>query len=140
MEANRGAGKGWFLAAALTAVCTGAPGCGAAQKIELASSKDRPLVAMTDRKTFEPSFLDVRRGATVVWRNTSALTHTVTADPSLAADPAHVEFPSAAIPFDSGEVQPGGQFAHRFDEPGIYRYVCLPWETAGMAGSVRVSR
>ena len=39
---------------------------------------------------FDPETITIRAGQTVQWRNTSPIPHTVTADPALAADPAHV--------------------------------------------------
>ncbi|WP_162622742.1 plastocyanin/azurin family copper-binding protein [Salinisphaera orenii] len=33
---------------------------------------------------------------------------------------------------------PGADYAHRFTEPGTYRYFCIPHEAAGTVGTVVV--
>lgn len=96
------------------------------------------VVEMNNRLQFLPDTVRVRAGKTVVWRNTSDIVHTVTADPSLAARPDNVRLPSGAQPFDSGDLVPGAEFRRRFDVAGEYRYVCLPHELAGMIGVVIV--
>lgn len=97
-----------------------------------------PIVYMTDRARFEPAQITVNVGETVEWRNTSGHAHTVTADPELARNPAHVVLPEGAQTFHSGEVTPGQRYAYRFDTPGTYYYVCLPHEEQGMVGIVVV--
>jgi plastocyanin len=58
---------------------------------------------------FEPATVGLGAGGTVTWRLAGAAPHTVSAvDGS----------------FDSGMLQPGATFSHRFDEPGTYRYAC----------------
>ena len=44
------------------------------------------LVRMTDRGAFEPAQIKINVGDTVLWRNDSGKTHSVTADPEKAAD------------------------------------------------------
>ncbi|MEX0700649.1 MAG: plastocyanin/azurin family copper-binding protein [Planctomycetales bacterium] len=102
-------------------------------------SQAAPIVSMTDRARFEPAQITVKVGETVEWRNTSRHPHTVTADPELAKNPAHVVLPEGARPFHSGEVHPGERFTHTFDTPGTYFYVCLPHEDIGMVGVVVVN-
>lgn len=96
------------------------------------------MVMMTDRMRFEPALITINVGETVRWRNNSRMGHTVTADPSLAANPAHVVLPEGAQPIHSGEVAAGGEFSHTFQTPGTYYYVCLPHEEQGMVGVVVV--
>lgn len=96
-------------------------------------------VTMTNQLAFEPVTLRVRPGETVVWRNTSDVVHTVTADPEKVAARANVQLPEGAAPFDSGDMAPGAEFRHTFTVPGEYRYVCVPHEIAGrMLGVVIV--
>ncbi len=59
---------------------------------------------------YRPSQIDVLPGETVSWTNVSTRTHTVTSDSGL---------------FDSGTVDSGGHFAHRFDVAGAYAYHCV---------------
>ncbi|HUE96139.1 MAG TPA: plastocyanin/azurin family copper-binding protein [Longimicrobiaceae bacterium] len=95
-------------------------------------------VDMTDALTFTPRTVTIRAGQSVRWRGVGNAVHTVTADPSLARDPANVRLPAGAEPFDSGIIQPGGQFVRTFTVAGRYDYVCLPHETVGMLGTVIV--
>lgn len=99
---------------------------------------DTAVVTMDDRLRFLPDTIRVRAGQAVRWENTSVLIHTVTADPALAWDPANVSLPPGAAPFDSGDMLPEGDYTHVFRVPGVYRYVCLPHERAGMVGVVIV--
>jgi len=95
-------------------------------------------VTMTNRLTYEAEAVRVRVGETVTWENTSDLIHTVTGDPSRAADEGSVSLPDGAAPFDSGNLQPGETFSHTFRVPGEYVYFCVPHEAAGMVGRVIV--
>lgn len=95
-------------------------------------------VGMNDRLQFTPDTVRIRAGETVLWRNTSVLPHTVTADPSKVVRPANVVLPDGAAPFDSGNMDPGATFSHTFTTPGTYRYVCVPHELANMIGVVIV--
>lgn len=95
-------------------------------------------VDMTNRLLFAPDTVRVRAGETVLWRNSSMLPHTVTADPSKAVSADNVELPAGAEPFDSGNIDPERTWSHTFTVPGTYRYVCVPHELAGMVGVVVV--
>ena len=88
--------------------------------------------------SFNPGTIRISPGQTVQWRNTSPITHTVTADKARAANPANVILPPGAPPFHSGAVPAGQVWAYTFTIPGTYRYVCLPHERAGMIGTVVV--
>lgn len=96
------------------------------------------IVEMDNRLRFLPDTVRVRVGETVRWRNTSDIVHTVTADPERAARAENVRLPAGAAPFDSGDMPPGAEFAHRFTVAGEYHYVCLPHELAAMVGVVIV--
>lgn len=77
-------------------------------------------VSMVDN-AFSPSNLTVRVGSTVTWVNDGAAIHTAT---------------DANGGFDSGLINPGGRFSHRFDRAGTYRYTCIVHP--GMAGTITV--
>jgi plastocyanin len=96
------------------------------------------IVQMLDGHRFEPAQVRINVGDSIEWRNNSREPHTVTADPEMAADPAHVAVPEGADPFDSGEIAPGDSFVLTFDQPGIYHYICLPHEEHGMTGTIVV--
>jgi plastocyanin len=73
--------------------------------------------------SFLPERLQVRVGDTVEWRNEGQRPHSVTADDGT---------------FDSGILEPGGDFELRFDEPGTFRYRSTAEGDDGMAGVVVV--
>jgi plastocyanin len=52
----------------------------------------------------------IRPGQVVVWINEDPLAHTATADAG----------------WDSGLLQEGQRFAHRFDAPGRHPFHCIP--------------
>jgi len=60
---------------------------------------------------FEPANVTINVGDTVTWTNNGDIVHTATSTE-----------PSGA--FDSGLVNPGETFAHTFDAPGTYQYIC----------------
>ncbi len=65
-------------------------------------------ITMTD-STFSPKNVTVNAGDTVTWVNNGSMAHTATADNNS---------------FDSGTIQPGGNFAAIFNGPGTYAYHC----------------
>lgn len=97
-------------------------------------------VTLTNMVKFEPAKVVIHAGDTVRWHNTSVLVHTVTADPKLAAKADDVALPAGAQPFNSGNIQPDGDFEHRFPVAGTYRYFCIPHEAAGMVGEIVVKK
>ena len=62
-----------------------------------------------DKFMFEPTSLTVTAGTTVHWKNLDPEPHTVRG----------VETNFRSDPLDQND-----SFAHRFDKPGTYRYVC----------------
>ena len=88
--------------------------------------------------SFNAETTRIRAGQTVQWRNTSPITHTVTADRSLAANPDHVILPEGSEPFHSGDIKAGEVWQRRFPVAGTYRYVCLPHEKKGMIATIIV--
>ncbi|HSM35736.1 MAG TPA: plastocyanin/azurin family copper-binding protein [Longimicrobiales bacterium] len=99
---------------------------------------DVVIVEMTDGLAFAPAHVEIRAGQTIRWRNVSATLHTSTGDPDLAADPSSVSLPEGASTWHSGNLSPGAVFEIRLDVAGDYRYTCLPHESAGMTGTIRV--
>ena len=95
-------------------------------------------VTLTNQLRYEPAAVTISAGQAVRWRNTSALIHTVTADPSRAMQAANVRLPAGAAAFDSGDMAPGESFTWTFTEPGEYRYICIPHEGAAMTGTIMV--
>jgi plastocyanin len=95
-------------------------------------------VTMTDGQQFEPPRVTVPAGTTVVWRNASAVQHTVTADPSQARTASNVQLPAGAEPFGSESLSQGQAFTRQLTVIGEYRYVCRIHEESGMVGIITV--
>jgi plastocyanin len=97
---------------------------------------------------FDPPRITVAAGEEVVWHNTSARGHTVTAyENAIPADAAY--FASGGFESETaarqawrdglgGKIDSGESFRHTFEVPGRYDYVCIPHEQAGMVGAVVV--
>lgn len=97
----------------------------------------RGVVGMSEMG-FLPRTIVINAGETVVWKNSSEVTHNVVADPGRAVYAIDVKLPSGVSPFGSGYLQPGQSFTHTFNVPGVYRYVCTLHETSGMKGVIIV--
>lgn len=63
--------------------------------------------------TFNPKEVRIDPGDSVIWRNNGAATHSVTS-----------ELGEGKGGFDSGKMNPGQTFSHRFTEEGYYFYYC----------------
>jgi len=97
---------------------------------------------------YRPRRITISAGDTVVWENTSARAHTVTATqggiPSEAeffASGGFDDYPSAKAAWDAefgGILESGDRFEHTFSIPGAYEYVCIPHREGGMFGTVVV--
>ena len=105
-------------AVALVVVGLAAGGCGdeggrsgAADTGPSGSGTRAPTVDMRDIR-FVPEDVVVQRGGTITWKNSDALSHTVTK----ASGP--------GPRFDSGTVPAGRSYRRRFTEAGLIRYVC----------------
>ena len=96
------------------------------------------MVEMTSSHMFSPREVTIRPGESVLWKNSSNDTHTVTADASKVADRDNVVLPTGAKPFHSGEIRPGKTWRQTFTTPGTYKYVCTLHEKDGMTGRVIV--
>ena len=99
---------------------------------------DITVVGMNDKLRFIPNEITINVGDTLEWRNIGAIPHTVTADPRRMPSSTNIKLPNGAEAFDSGWVVRGKSYRYTFSEPGIYRYICLPHERAGMLGIVIV--
>jgi len=88
--------------------------------------------------SFVPATITINAGEQVVWKNTSDLFHDVVDDPARAVNVMDVSLPLGTAPFASRSMAPNTVFAHVFDKPGVYHYVCVLHETSGMKGTVIV--
>ncbi len=91
-----------------------------------------------DEMTFNPPRIVVRAGQTVEWENQSRQVHNILDDSSTATNKADVSAPASAPPFDSGFLNPGKNYSHRFTVRGTYHYVCTLHEPQGMKGEIVV--
>jgi plastocyanin len=105
-------------------------------------------IGMTTRR-FEPARLEIEPGTNVVWKNTSAHAHTVTAY--------YEDLPEGGAFFSTGDfidtedaregwrngtggaLYQGETFDHRFEVVGEFPYFCIPHEASGMAGTIVVT-
>jgi len=94
-------------------------------------------VDMTNTFAFEPTTVRIKAGQTVVWRNKSLVTHTVTDNPSQASSPSDTSLPTGAEPFNS-QIPAGEVYRRAFMVPGTYRYFCTLHEGLDMRGQVIV--
>ena len=106
----------------------------------VAAAPQAKEVRMTESQTFEPKTITVKTGDTVVWKNVSDMTHSITDVSSQAASAADAAVPPNAKEFDSGLIEPGKEYSHTFTVPGTYKYFCIPHEAVGMLGTVIVSK
>lgn len=88
--------------------------------------------------SFVPATITINAGEQVVWKNTSDLFHDVVDDPARAVNVMDVSLPLGTTPFASRSMAPNTAYAHVFDKPGVYHYVCVLHETSGMKGTVIV--
>ncbi|NHN40113.1 halocyanin [Halorubellus sp. JP-L1] len=103
-------------------------------------------VGMTD-SAFDPETVTVAVGDTVVWKNTSGRSHTVTAYDSGLPDGADY-FASGGFEDEqaardawkrgAGGIVSGDTYEHAFDVAGEYEYVCIPHERQAMTGTIVV--
>jgi plastocyanin len=113
-------------------------GCGLAGSAGSGESAD-VVVKMNDEMQFGPQLVTIPLGTTVRFENVGKrMVHTATCDPDLVDNADNVRLPEGAQAWDSGNVEPGSIWRHQFEEPGEYRYVCLPHELAGMIGTIVV--
>jgi plastocyanin len=106
---------------------------------------DGATVTMNGDHRFAPQQITVEGGETIVFENTGAEVHTVTADqdgiPAGARYFASGGFSSergARNDIAGGLVAGGDRFEIALDTPGTYRYVCLTHEQDGMRGTIVV--
>ena len=96
------------------------------------------VIDMTEEGRFIPEEIVIDVGETIYWRNDGLIGHTITARPGATEIPEQSSIPDGAEPFDSGMVYNGEYFFRTFEQPGVYRYACLPHLRANMLGSIIV--
>ncbi len=112
--AGLGIALGVSVAGTFAATAVAAP-TEQAVRVEMASNPNR----------FDPVNVTVPVGSTVTWVDVSG-THTTTSYDGL--------WDSGARRLDVGET-----YSYTFNQPGVYRYYCVPHEDQGMIGTVVVT-
>lgn len=94
---------------------------------------------------FTPETLEIGVGEAVRWVNDTEEAHTVTAVEGSLPEGADYFSSGSAADEDAANdalseelIEPGGVFEWTFEEPGTYRYYCIPHEGDGMTGTVVV--
>jgi plastocyanin len=113
-------------------------GCGLGGPAHKAPAATAAAVVDMGFESYSPAEVTVRSGEAVQWRNTSFITHTVTADPRRAKKPDDARLPPDVAPFDSADIPAGQVYTRSFTTPGTYRYFCTHHEDDGMVGTVVV--
>jgi plastocyanin len=113
--------------------------------LSAACSDGEPTVGMTGDRAFEPKSITVSAGETVTWTNDSSDAHTVTAEEASLPEGANYFASGGATSEEAatdgvadGLLTEGETFSVTFDEPGTYRYYCIPHLSEGMTGTVIV--
>jgi plastocyanin len=106
-------------------------GCGGGTKTEPAGSG--VTIRLGDMQ-FQPTHVEVKVGTTITFINEDGIAHDV-----VQLTPQQVG--KAKPGFESGKIQPGKSWSHRFDKPGTYPILCTQGlhYTAGMVGTVTVT-
>src|SRR5919197_4456363 len=99
-------------------------GCGLSGPAHDEPMKNAGAVVDMGFVSFDPEVVHIHAGQTVEFRTTALITHNVTDDKSVVADPADVSIPSGAVAFNSGDLPAGQVYSAKFDVPGTYKYVC----------------
>lgn len=107
---------------AILAIAPGAAGCGGGEEEQRGTEPAAPGAVEARDFSFAPAAIEVAPGTEVRWTNTGEQIH-------------NVRGPG----FFSEAIAAGESFAHRFDRPGRYRYVCT-LHPATMRGMIAVAR
>lgn len=96
---------------------------------------------MAEGHRFDPGSFTVESGETVTWTNDTDEAHTVTAEegaPVYFASGGFKDETAAGDDVAGGLIAPGESYGFTFDQPGTYRYYCIPHKGDGMRGTIIV--
>jgi len=129
--------RSWFFVACglPVALLVAAPAAAATIEVRAVMSKDGAEVY------FDPVGVRIQPGDTVRWIQVNGY-HSVTAYHPVNSG-RELRIPERAEPWDSGMLlaeypAKGSTFEHTFTVPGVYDYLCIPHEAAGMVGRIIV--
>ncbi len=102
-------------------------------------------VLMTDGNSFSPSEVTVKAGESLEFINESGAAHSVTAYDDGVPEGAEYfssgnfkDEGAAREGIGAGLVKPDESFEITLEEPGTYRYFCIPHESQSMKGTITV--
>lgn len=101
------------------------------------TAKHHVTVDATNVLKFVPANVCLKKGGTVTWHNTGTVMHTTTDDPKVASKPMDAAKPHGAKDWNH-PLPPEATWSHKFKVVGNYRYFCIPHETLGMRGTIKV--
>ena len=111
------------------------------------SEDDGTAVRMESGQRFEPEVLIISVNETVTFVNESGDAHTVTAyedalpnGASYFASGGFLSEDAARDDIAGGLLSSGESFEAKFDDPGSYRYFCIPHGASGMTGRIVVEK
>lgn len=100
---------------------------------------------MATEFTFDPETTTIAHRGTVTWTNTSDVDRTVTAYGDGVPDAATYltsggfeSERSARDHVNEGRIAPDNEYERAFEQPKTYHSYCIPHESSGMIGTVRV--
>lgn len=101
---------------------------------------------MPPGQVFEPEGFTAAPGEKIVFENTSSESHTVTAyqegvpeGGDYFASGGATSEEAARSSLAEGLLKPGESFEVTLDQPGTYRYFCIPHEGSGMTGTITIT-
>lgn len=89
----------------------------------------------TDVNMFVPNLVKVNAGSEVKWTNHSKLPHNVV---GVLEQTANTTTNTTSLAADSGVIDPSRSWKYRFDEEGIFSYICTIHSEEGMRGTIIV--
>lgn len=103
-------------------------------------------IVMDVKQDFDPENFTVKAGETIAFENVSSEAHTVTAyEEDLPAGAEYFASGGAGSEEEAranladGLIQADETFELTLDQPGTYRYFCIPHEGTGMIGTITVT-
>ena len=85
------------------------------------------VIKAVSQSAFTPSFVNIRVGSTIIWKNIDDEIHTATSGNS-----------TGGVPLFHKQLNPGDEFQFTFDRPGTYYFQCVI-AFHEMSGTIRVS-
>ena len=89
---------------------------------EVVAANHNVIIGAVD---FEPATIKIKTGDTVTWVNNDKETHTITSWRQYQ-DESYVVYTELGKIWDSGDIEPGGNYSRTFDTAGRFEYFSFP--------------